>query len=416
MHRRFPSLALPSFALFLGAPTQAFAASDMEFLLTGRIEDGSISDRIVALRLLNASDSPEQISLPDRIEARMGQDSNARTILLARDADTPARIIVAAHGYAQASYRLPENVASEGNFLSIPAWGTQTVKLSYKPSTQLASSKSERTDRGHASEGSLDSGRADSGVPSTLVPTDRRAGNAFIDNLGPYEPIYAVYGPGTNSAARIQLSFQYRFFGSRHDSEKKASWQDGLRFAYTQRMFWDLEAKSSPFRNIDFQPELIYVAPSITLNDGISLSAQGGIRHESNGRDGAQSRSINSLYLAPMVAMPLGRRYDLTLIPRLSFYVGDKSDNPDIARYRGHAGLFMEVGQNEGLRLSTSTRLNINSGKGAVDANLSYPLPRLLGGGPDIYLFAQSFHGYGENLLDYNRSTTRLRIGFSLVR
>jgi hypothetical protein len=47
------------------------------------------------------------------------------------------------------------------------------------------------------------------------APGDRKVGNAFIDNLGPYEPIYAVYGPGTNTEARIQISFKYRLFGSR---------------------------------------------------------------------------------------------------------------------------------------------------------------------------------------------------------
>src|SRR3546814_12997970 len=76
------------------------------------------------------------------------------------------------------------------------------------------------------------------------------------------------------------------------------------------------------------------------------------------------------------------------------------------------AGLFMEVGEDNGLRLSTSTRFNFGSGKGAVNADLSYPLPRLLGGGPDLYLFAQSFYGYGENLLD--RSEER-RVGKECV-
>jgi len=51
-----------------------------------------------------------------------------------------------------------------------------------------------------------------------------------------------------------------------------------------------------------------------------------------------------------------------------------------------------------------------------VNGELSYPLPGLLGGGPDVYLFVQGFVGYGENLLDYNRSKTRLRAGFALVR
>src|SRR3546814_4124934 len=111
-----------------------------------------------------------------------------------------------------------------------------------------------------------------------------------------------------------------------------------------------------------------------------------------------------------MSASPLGDGYNLSLAPRRSFYVGDRSDNPDIRRYRGNTGLFMEVGEDEGLRLSTSTRFDFRSGKGAISADISYPLRRILGGGPDFYLFGQSFVGYGENLLDYNRRMSRLRI------
>jgi outer membrane phospholipase A len=66
--------------------------------------------------------------------------------------------------------------------------------------------------------------------------------------------------------------------------------------------------------------------------------------------------------------------------------------------------------------LSTTSRLNFGSGKGSIAADLSYPLPRILRGTPDFYLFGQTFVGYGENLLDYDRRTTRFRIGVALVR
>jgi hypothetical protein len=45
-------------------------------------------------------------------------------------------------------------------------------------------------------------------------PTDKSVGNAFLANLSAYQPIYAVYGPGTNTDARIQISFKYKLFGS----------------------------------------------------------------------------------------------------------------------------------------------------------------------------------------------------------
>jgi outer membrane phospholipase A len=204
-------------------------------------------------------------------------------------------------------------------------------------------------------------------------PTDKTVGNAFLADLSAYQPIYAVYGPGTD--ARLQISFKYKLFGSSAVGKGPADWRQGLHFAYTQRMLWDLSAASSPFHNIDFQPELIYITPSFVLNNGIALGGQVGLRHESNGRDGTASRSINSFYLAPMAAIPLGSGYRMTVSPRVSVYIGDKSDNPDIIRYRGNAGLFWEIGKDDGLRLSTTARLNFATGKGAFNADVSYPSP-----------------------------------------
>src|SRR3546814_10897048 len=75
-------------------------------------------------------------------------------------------------------------------------------------------------------------------------------------------------------------------------------------FPYTT-LFRSLESKSSPFRNIDFQPELIYITPTVGLTGDIAMTVQAGIRHESNGRDGPQSRSSHSIYIAPMATLPI---------------------------------------------------------------------------------------------------------------
>lgn len=380
------------------APGIVFAAPDIEILLHSisfKEEHGDL----VELRILNPGDVTNSITLPDRVEARIDNGTGKQTIILTRTVDTPASISVAAHGFAAANYHLPVSGAWQNAVLSIPAWSSQTVPLPRPTPVRLA----EEADMG----ADIAEGR------SAVSPTDRTAGNLFIDNLSIYEPIYAVYGPGTNTQARIQISFKYKLFGSQNPGVGPPQ---GLHFAYTQRMFWDLAAQSSPFRNVDYQPELIYVTRPVAVDRGITLAAQAGVRHESNGREGPQSRSVNSLYVAPMAAIPLGGNYRLSVAPRFSIYVGDKSENPDIVRYRGHVGLLLGIGKDYGLRLSTSTRFNPGSGKGAFNADLSYPLPLLLGGGPDVYIFTQSFIGYGENLLDYDRHTTRLRFGLALVR
>ena len=407
MTARFLPPALSAALLALGSPAQAAPGVDVLIRDIGeRDEAGAI---LVDLRLLNEGSEPQTFPLPDRIEARIERTGRAQTIWLERAAGLPNDLSIAAGGFERARYRFTasDSETLDAAALSIPAWSTGQTTLTLRPAAPAP----------HLAEARPTRQELAAETPQAAPPpSDRTAGNAFLTNLSAYEPIYAVYGPGTNSEARVQISFKYQLFGTRQAEGLPRSWRDGLHFAYTQRMFWDLGARSSPFRNIDYQPELFYLTPSVTLSSGVSFSAQGGIRHESNGRDGPESRSINNIYIAPMTAIPLGGGYRLSLAPRLSFFVGDKSDNPDIRRYRGNTGLFMEVGEDEGLRLSTSTRFNFGSGKGAISADISYPLPRLIGGGPDFYLFGQSFVGYGENLLDYDRRMTRFRIGVALVR
>ncbi len=252
---------------------------------------------------------------------------------------------------------------------------------------------------------------ADSEVPSA----EPERGNAFLGNLSAYQPIYAAYGPGTNSDARLQIGFKYQLFGDAGDVGGDAPIVNGIHFGYTQRLFWDLGSESSPFRNIDFMPELFYLQPAVDLGDGIALGGQLGVRHESNGRDGLQSRSANTVYVQPVGTFQAGD-YTVSVGPRVFLYVGDLEDNPDIRRYRGSTGLFLEVGQDDGLRLTTQSRFNFSSGKGAIDGELSYPLDRIVDTDLNLYVFGQGFAGYGENLLDYDRWTTRLRVGFAIVR
>src|SRR3546814_13546125 len=89
-------------------------------------------------------------------------------------------------------------------------------------------------------------------------------------------------------------------------------------------------------------------------------------------------RSLNTLYVQPVASVALGS-YRPSVGPRLWLYAGSLSDNPDIKRYRGNTGLFAEIGEDDGLRITTNTRFNFGSGKGAVAADISYTNDRLIG-------------------------------------
>lgn len=425
--RFLPALALPIILSGTAIPQAVRAQSALPAtieVLIGHAETDSEGGALLDVRLLNTGAAAAEASLPAVVEARVtrpGAFGEGRTVTLQREASAPASVAVAPGRFTTVRYRLAGGSLAESAQLSVPGWGGQAVSLAVQspapnPTPNPAPEGGPPWHPGpHVALAAPPPPPAAMPLPPTPPPSDRTVGNAYIGNLSAYEPTYAVYGPGTNSDARLQLSFKYQLFGSRaHEGGRALA--DGLYFAYTQRMFWDLGANSSPFRNIDFQPEAFYVSAPKVLSDKATLSAQVGVRHESNGRDGDDSRSMNTIYLAPMAAFTLADDLRLTVQPRVWLFVGDLSDNPDIRRYRGNSGISFQIGRENGWRFSSLSRFSFSSGKGSTSGELSYPLRRLLGGGPDFYLFGQGFVGYGENLLDYNRRTTRLRLGVALVR
>jgi phospholipase A1 len=247
--------------------------------------------------------------------------------------------------------------------------------------------------------------------PGGIAPPPR-PGNPYLANLTTYNPIYGLIGSGTDTNAKLELSFKYQLFGTAGDP--KGSWLNGFHFAYTQRMFWDTAANSAPFHDVNYQPEFLYIY-SLPANDhGVVFGARGGFLHESNGRAGSASRGYNILYAQPDMSFPLGG-WTFSIGPRIFKYVIGRDSNPDIARYRGHQALAFSIGEQDGFKLSTFSRLNFGTGKGSVDADLSYPLTHVWKQFP-LYLVVQGFTGYGEDLLDYDRKQTRLRIGVGIVR
>lgn len=375
---------------------------------------------LIDLLVLNDGDGPAAVPLTDMIEARLRVAGSDQTVWLHRDPADPAPAengILEPGSFTRVRYLLHSGAdeAIDGAQLSIPALSGQQVVVLERPYAGSPGGGGVLLAGEDSAQSASQTTPQSTGAQAAPSPADRTAGNRFIGNFSAYRPIYAVYGPGTDSEARLQISFKYRLFGLAGRTFPDPV-REGLYFAYTQRMFWDLGAQSSPFRNIDFHPELFYQAPSRTFANGVSISAIAGAAHESNGRDGEDSRSLNTIFVSPMAAIPLTGDYRLSIAPRVGFNVGDLSDNPDIRRYRPNTGLGLEIGSDDGLRLSTAARFNFGSGKGSLGADISYPLPRIHDGLPSFYLFGQSFVGYGENLLDYDRRVTRLRIGVALVR
>ncbi|MFC5300611.1 phospholipase A [Azospira restricta] len=233
--------------------------------------------------------------------------------------------------------------------------------------------------------------------------------------LSANEPMYIVAGARDGLDARFQLSFKYRLFDARSLPARLAPALGHLHVGYTQTSLWDLHGDSKPFRDTSYRPSLFWQG-RVGDGNGIAPSfLRGGYEHESNGRDGARSRSIDTLFLQPAWRKDFADGRTLLFAPKFYAYV-ERDDNPDIGRYRGYADWLLRYGDEAGWVLAARLRRG-SSGHGSAQLDLSHPLRDPLFSRVGGFFHVQLFSGYGETLLDYNvKRDPQLRIGFSIVR
>ncbi|WP_149703952.1 phospholipase A [Campylobacter concisus] len=185
--------------------------------------------------------------------------------------------------------------------------------------------------------------------------------------------------------------------------------RESLVAAYTQTSWWQITKKSSPFRETNYQPEIFlnFASPKYLEKIGVQ-NLKFGLLHESNGRDGTNSRSWNRAYVQGDLVYG-----DLTISPRVWSVIGEKNDNKEILNYIGHGDLRLSYKLNDQI-FSLMLRNNLHfdkTNKGA--AELSYMFPIFSSG---VYGYLQYFTGYGESLIDYDRHTDKVGLGFVILK
>lgn len=237
--------------------------------------------------------------------------------------------------------------------------------------------------------------------------TEAAAPETFSDKFLPYEPIYAVVGVDGLDTAKFQLSFKYRFI-------------DHLYLGYSQTTVWDIEDQSAPFRDTSHRPTLFYHFKERGPNNPGRRSWLGvavGGEHESNGKAGADSRSLNTVYLRPVFTVEDPGKSRLRIIPEIIYFTSVSGGNQDIAEYRGHVDLLviydMEKGFGwlDGVQIAGFVRKGTEKNRWTTQIDISWHIGSL------GHVYVQFFKGWGETLLNYNeRSDTPLRIGFMFWR
>ena len=338
----------------------------------------------IDLTVLNDSDAPLRFDLPSSLRARLEAANSVTTLSLRPDRSGALEVAPRQFLRIALSGEVPDDAAN-----------IATLTLTELPSNRLT-------------------------LNVAAAPT--APGTALIDKPPPlalsvYEPVYFLVGGDGGLNAKFQISLRFRLFDDHGRLARRLPFVDDLYLSFSQTALWDLGELSKPFKDASYRPRLFYANYDLAryLDGQLRVGMEAGAGHESNGKEGAESRSFNMLYVRPTLTFgdPDGLR--AYLAPLMHNYIAE-SDNRDIADYRGYVDWLFGVGSKGGLDFWAVLRKGTRSDFGSIELNASYPLSKLSGGDLTGWLMLQYFNGYGESLLDYNRKIeSQLRLGISIA-
>ena len=203
---------------------------------------------------------------------------------------------------------------------------------------------------------------------------------------------------GDNSDVKFQVSISQRL------TKSTLPFNSYLFLMYSQKCMWNVFKESLPMRDLNFNPG-IGLSKLLIVKDRLIGKATVLIEHESNGRDGDESRSWNkvsfcgNIYIDPQFM--IHAKWWIPII--------DGQNNKDILKYSGiyQTGIqFMSQNGRFGAAVTLVKRSGINLNFNTI-VELNYRIFK----GENQFFFVQYYNGYGENLLDYKRFHSRLRAG-----
>jgi phospholipase A1/A2 len=399
------------------APESIAVAQDVRMLVAGPAQPVRSGERIVVrVHHLNESAAAVRWEVPVTAEGRLQAGERTFEVRLDLGAREAAGVVVVEPGrFAARDYelRVPDSIAGRV-WLSFAEWQVAPVVI------EVSAAGFGDT------PGGTPAASAGPGFSRLLREGESGAGDAagsgamqfFKEHFFGYEPFYFLAGAESPNA-KFQVSLRYRILNHEGALARKVPWLEGLNLAYTQTSLWDLGAPSAPFFDSSYKPELLYLWERVDGGrwaDWVRLDLQGGLQHESNGKGGADSRSLNIAYVRPTLTLGGAEGFQASVSTRAWVYVGDLDDNPDLKDYRGYVDLRATVGWARGLQLAAMGRMGDDWEHGSLQLDLTYPMMAMLSRSFSLYLQVQYFTGYGESLLLYNQRSDAVRAGFALYR
>lgn len=223
--------------------------------------------------------------------------------------------------------------------------------------------------------------------------------------FGLYKDNYFVFGPPIgqkitkeNTNVKFQISIAHKL------TRSTLPFGTYLYLFYTQKVFWNVLENSMPMSDLNFNPGIGLAKPLFVRNRFIG-KVFFLIEHESNGRDGAQSRSWNKISLGGNIMIDP----NLTVSGKVWIPIIDGMNNRDILDYSGIYQIGVQV-TTTNKRFSGSVLLTKRRGWN-LNYNTTLELAFRIWKRDNQFLFLQYYNGYGEGLLEYNKFHSQLRLG-----
>jgi phospholipase A1 len=226
--------------------------------------------------------------------------------------------------------------------------------------------------------------------------------------FGLYKDNYFVFGPSIGpKATKANTNVKFQISIAQRLTHSTLPWGTYLYLFYSQKCFWNVLENSMPMTDLNFNPGIGLTKPLFVKNRYIGKMSLI-IEHESNGRDGIESRSWNKVSLAANIFVTP----NLMVHGKVWIPIVDGENNRDLLKYAGRFQTGFQVMSNDrrfvgGVVLTKRQGWNFNF-------NTTVEFAWRIFKGDNQYFFVQYYNGYGEGLLAYKEFHSQIRAGICI--